>query len=139
MEAITQLFELDIIFLLTGIFTILSAIVSITTLLGKFSQIIGKPFRWVKSKDKDLLLVSEKIDFLCSQIEDMQQKMDETEMAKLKNSIVAYYKKYKASGEWSRLESEAFWELFQRYEAHGGNGYVHSIIEPAMRELDIHD
>ena len=63
------------------------------------------------------------------------ESFNETEMAKLKDSIVTYYKKYKELGEWTELESEAFWDLFHRYEAHGGNGYVHSFIEPVMREL----
>lgn len=42
-------------------------------------------------------------------------------------------------GEWSELEKEAFWELFEDYEARGGNGFIHSIVEPVMRELKVVD
>ena len=89
--------------------------------------------------EKDLMLVSNKMDSLSEQIRDMQRKMDQTEMAKLKDSIVNYYKKYKELGEWTQLESDAFWDLFKRYEAHGGNGFVHSSVEPTMRDINIID
>ena len=38
---------------------------------------------------------------------------------------------------WTRMESEAFWELFKDYEGADGNGYVHSEVQPAMNRLDI--
>lgn len=38
---------------------------------------------------------------------------------------------------WTRMEEEAFWELFRDYEDNGGNGYVHSEIRPAMNLLEI--
>lgn len=174
METITKLFELDLISVITGLFLIISATVSTITLLGKFSEMVGKPFKWVKNQNKDhellmgvinsvgelsakqqrdreesthhdnrlkndLQIVSEKLDALSSQLTAMQHKTDETEMAKLKDSIVTYYRKYKDSCEWSRLESDAFWDLFARYEAHGGNGYIHNIVEPVMREITIVD
>lgn len=88
---------------------------------------------------EDLSAVSQKMDSISSQLAEMQKKADETEMAKLKDTLVASYRKYKNAGEWSRLEHDAFWDLFHSYEAHGGNGYVHGVIEPAMQELIITD
>lgn len=38
---------------------------------------------------------------------------------------------------WTRMESEAFWELFKDYEGADGNGYVHTEVQPAMNRLDI--
>lgn len=37
--------------------------------------------------------------------------------------------------EWTRMEAEAFWELFKDYENLGGNGYVHTEVQPAMNLL----
>lgn len=88
---------------------------------------------------ENLQSVSNKIDTLSDQITFMQSKMDETEMAKLKDTIIIYYKKYKDLGEWSALEKDAFWDLFKSYESHGGNGFIHSVVEPVMRELNIVD
>lgn len=38
---------------------------------------------------------------------------------------------------WTRMESEAFWELFKDYEDAGGNGYVHTEVQPVMNRLEI--
>lgn len=57
----------------------------------------------------------------------------------LKDTLINYYNKYRVVGEWSELEKEAFWELFEDYESRGGNGFIHSIVEPVMRELKVVD
>lgn len=40
---------------------------------------------------------------------------------------------------WTTLEAEAFWELFGDYERAGGDGYMHSVVQPAMNRLRIDD
>lgn len=96
---------------------------------------IGTLERHDKWQYEEITKISECVNDISKSISEMRKEIDETEMAKLKDSIVTYYRKYKELGEWTKLESEAFWDLFKRYEAHGGNGYVHSVIEPVMREL----
>jgi hypothetical protein len=39
------------------------------------------------------------------------------------------------SQSWTRMESEAFWELFREYEETGGDGYMHTEVQPAMERL----
>ena len=65
----------------------------------------------------------------------MQKKDNATKLKELKDSLIRYYNKYKNIGEWSKLEKDAFWDLFDDYEKRGGDGYIHSIVEPVMREL----
>jgi chloramphenicol 3-O-phosphotransferase len=36
---------------------------------------------------------------------------------------------------WTRMEAEAFWEMFKDYEEAGGNGYMHSNVRPEMERL----
>lgn len=174
MDSITKLTDIDLGAFFLICFLIMSAVISIFTVIGRFSEMIGKPVKWIRKNHEDhalliktaqnlnalqqkheeavkqsvhhdqlikedLSMVSDKLDALSRQISDMQDKMDETEMAKLKDTIVTYYRKYKDAGEWSQLESDAFWNLFRRYEAHGGNGFIHSVVEPAMREMRIED
>lgn len=38
---------------------------------------------------------------------------------------------------WTRMESEAFWEIFHDYEDMEGNGYVHTEVQPRMNLLEI--
>ena len=33
------------------------------------------------------------------------------------------------------MEAEAFWELFREYEEAGGDGYMHTEVQPAMERL----
>ena len=54
MNAIRELFKLDIQTVIFGIFIILSGIIAIYEIIGKFSKIIGKPVKWVNvGKGKD--------------------------------------------------------------------------------------
>lgn len=38
---------------------------------------------------------------------------------------------------WSEMEKEAFDELFSDYEKMGGNGFMHSTVQPAMAKLTV--
>lgn len=154
----------------SAIFVVMSAIISCYTIIGKFSEIVGKPVRWVKDKQKDheLLIktsqnlhelqkkheedvrqsirhdemikddissLTNTVNGIANTLNSMQEKENETKLKELKGSLIRYYHKYKDIGEWSKLEKDAFWDLFDDYEARGGDGYIHSIVEPAMREL----
>lgn len=170
MDAILELLNLDISHVIIGIFMILSAIVAIAAIIGKFSEIAGKPVKWIKNKntDHELLLqtiqglkslqdnheesvrqsirhdemikndiaaLTETVNGIVVTLSEMQEKENETKRKELKDFLIRYYNKYKAIGEWSKLESDAFWDLFADYEKRGGDGFIHTIVEPAMREL----
>lgn len=53
MEWIEKLFNLDYSSIILAIFIIMSAFIAIYNIIGKFSAIIGKPFKWVHSKETD--------------------------------------------------------------------------------------
>ena len=62
------------------------------------------------------------------------------ERNKLRDRLLQNYRYYtnndsNPSQSWTRMESEAFWELFRDYEDAGGNGYVHTEVLPAMERL----
>lgn len=67
MEVITELFKLDISSLFIGFFIILSSIIAIYEIIGKFSKIIGRPVAWVREKENDhnlLIQTTKKIEKL---------------------------------------------------------------------------
>lgn len=170
MDMIIQLFNLDISSWMITFFIILSAIIAIYEILGKFSKIIGKPLKWVRKKDNDHdLLIStindvkelrkshdesvkqsirhdemikddissltKTVNNIADTLSTMKSENNETKLKELKGSLIRYYNKYKNVGEWSKLEKDAFWDLFDDYEKRGGDGYIHTIVEPVMREL----
>lgn len=87
----------------------------------------------------DLKQLTETVNSISVRLDAMQSKNDATELAKLKEKILAYYRKYKDIGEWERFEADVFWGLFDSYIAHGGNSFVKHDIEPVMRNLKIID
>lgn len=83
----------------------------------------------------DLARLTEIVNGIAVTLEHMQEKENETQLKKLKNSLVRYYNQYKNSNGWTKLEKDAFWDLFEDYEKRGGDGYIHTTVEPVMREL----
>lgn len=61
MDAITLLFKQDITSLILGIFIIMSAAIAAVSIIGKFSEIIGKPVKWVRKKNNDHELLADTI------------------------------------------------------------------------------
>lgn len=57
MEAIKELLSLDFTAVILAVFIIMSGIIAMYSIIGKFSEIIGKPVKWVKQRqlDHDLL------------------------------------------------------------------------------------
>lgn len=84
--------------------------------------------------------VKDSIDSLSQRVEDMQRRADENEMHMLRDRIGQAYRYYKAKGEWTAMEKEAFDGLIQSYEKAGGtNGMVHSKAIPESFEWRIID
>lgn len=53
MEPIKELLALDYTVFILSIFIIMSGVIAIYNIVGKFSEIIGKPLKWVKKKNAD--------------------------------------------------------------------------------------
>lgn len=85
MDAIKELFQTDIASIVMGIFIIMSGIIAGYSILGKFSEIIGKPVKWVKQKNLDRNAIEEN----AKKIEDLSQKheKDITELTNQEKDI----------------------------------------------------
>ena len=75
---------------------------------------------------------------------EMQEKQERRERNKLRDKLLQSYRYYtdkKRNPEqtWTKMESEAFWELFADYEDMNGDGYIHTVVQPAMNLLKIID
>ncbi len=67
MDAITELFNQDITSVILGIFIIMSGIIAIVSITGRFSEINGKPVKWVRNKNYDhelLIQTTQNLDML---------------------------------------------------------------------------
>lgn len=73
-------------------------------------------------------------------IQAMDDGIKKRERNRLRERILQNYRYYTSKEHnparaWTRMESDAFWESFGDYEDLNGDGYVHSVVQPAMNEL----
>ena len=114
---------------------LLKTVEDLTELHNKHEEDTKQSIKHDEMMRKDLLKLTNTVNVIAKNLETMQKKENETKLKELKDSLIRYYNKYKNVGEWSKLEKDAFWDLFDDYEKRGGDGYIHSIVEPVMREL----
>lgn len=105
---------------------------------------------------KEALSAVRKYPELESEIQDLRKTQEETserlakmdedikrrERNKLRDRLLQNYRyytnpKHNPSSAWTKMEAEAFWELFRDYEDAGGDGYVHTEVRPAMERLTV--
>lgn len=101
----------------------------------KHEEAVTQSIRHDEIIKADISSLTDKVNEIADTLSVMQKKDNETKLKELKGSLIRYYHKYKDIGEWSKLEKDAFWDLFDDYEKRGGDGYIHTIVEPAMRDL----
>lgn len=70
-------------------------------------------------------------------LNDMEESQRLLECNKLRDRLLQCYRYYTDRQEWTIMEAEAFWALFSDYERRGGDGYMHKVVEPAMRALSV--
>lgn len=70
-------------------------------------------------------------------LNDMEESQRLLECNKLRDRLLQGYRYYTDRQEWTIMEAEAFWALFRDYERRGGDGYMHKVVEPAMRALSV--
>lgn len=75
---------------------------------------------------------------------DIEERNKKTDRNKLRDILLERYRYYtnietNPSQSWTKMESEAFWELFRDYEDAGGDGYMHTVVQPAMIRLAVID
>ena len=74
----------------------------------------------------------------------MENDIKKRETNKLRDTLVRNYTYYTNKEKnplqaWTKMESEAFWDLFSDYEDMGGDGYMHTVVQPAMLQLHVVD
>ena len=79
---------------------------------------------------------------VCERLEKLEEQNKKKERNKLRDVLLERYRYYtnkdkNPSQTWTVMEAEAFWELFRDYEDAGGNGYMHTVVQPEMERLTV--
>ncbi len=77
-----------------------------------------------------------------TRLEKMEKEGQQRELNKIRDRILQSYRYYTSAEKnplraWSAMEADAFWRMFGDYEDLGGDGYVHSEVQPAMNSLRV--
>lgn len=75
-------------------------------------------------------------------LQNMEDRSQRRDRNRIRDRLLESYRYYTSidqnpSQSWTRMESDAFWDLFADYEDAGGNGYIHTVVQPAMDRLHI--
>ena len=79
---------------------------------------------------------------VCERLTKLEEQNKKKERNKLRDILLERYRYYtdkerNPSQTWTTMESEAFWDLFRDYEDAGGDGYMHTIVQPEMERLKV--
>lgn len=127
METITELLKQDITSIILGMFIIMSGIIAMATVIGKFSELIGRPVRWVRTKNADHILIMENTDAIKSILESIavrDEQIDNLMNAQrevLADKINRKYKYYISINGIPEDEVDEFTNLHAAYKGCGGN------------------
>lgn len=74
-------------------------------------------------------------------LEEIEQENMRRERNKLRDRLLQSYRYFTSTEKnpmqaWTEMEADAFWAMFKDYESAGGNGHVHTEVQPAMRRLE---
>ena len=93
----------------------------------------------LKSMHKD---TTDRLSLMEENLSQMKEDTKRRERNRTRDRLLQIYRYYtnpesNPSHSWTRMEAEAFWELFRDYEEDGGDGYMHSEVQPAMERLTV--
>ena len=91
---------------------------------------------------KEIQELRDGLQTMMKRFEEIEEKNKKRECSKLRDMLLQNYRYYtnesqNPSRSWTRMEADAFWELFSEYEEAGGNGHMHDVVQPEMERLII--
>lgn len=92
--------------------------------------------------DNHFDVLTEKIDTLTNLISKQYEETKSIKCNELRKKLLDSYSRYalvenNPKQTWTIMEAETFWSLFSNYETYGGNGFMHTIVKPAMESLKV--
>lgn len=113
----------------------------------KEKQIVTKEeWQELKAEQKSLkTMIKEVLDsqkIILNRQQEFEEESRVQNLNKLRDNLLQSYRYYSSEVKnplqaWTEMEQDAFMKLFNDYEKLGGDGYMHSTVEPAMAELEV--
>ena len=98
----------------------------------------------ISTINKSIENIIQRLDNIATEQKDAREKSKQQELNKLRDRLLQGWRYYTSDknphkGAWTRMEAESYWALFGDYEDLGGDGYMHTVVQPEMNKLDVTD
>ena len=118
------------------------ALEKITETLDKNQAQMFEVIETQNSLIKEMQNLSETQVSFAAQFDKFKSELDEQQLNKLRDRLLQIYKFYTNAEKnplqaWTEMEKDAFDKLFSDYEKLGGDGYMHSVVQPEMLRLEV--
>lgn len=95
-----------------------------------------------KAIDSHFKDIDNKLDNLLQMINEQYEETRQIKRNELREKLLNMYRYHTSiennpKQEWTEMEAEVFWDLFEDYETLGGNGFMHETVKPAMKALKV--
>lgn len=79
---------------------------------------------------------------IIKKVDDLAEQNRKYQLADIRETLLQAYRYYTSDSTnslrmWTEIESSAFWEQYETYKDHGGNGYMESVVRPEMNKLKV--
>lgn len=79
---------------------------------------------------------------ITKELKEIEERRKKTKRNELRDRLLQTYRYFTNKEKnpllaWSEMEAEAFWKVFGDYEEAGGDGDMHTTVQPAMRRLEV--
>ena len=110
----------------------------------KYPEYRAQSIKIQQTLENEIQVIREAMERYNTRMEQMEEDSRRRECNKLRDRLLQSYRYYtnpetNPDKSWTQMEAEAFWELFRDYEEAGGNGYMHTVVQPAMAELIVRE
>ena len=112
--------------------------------IDKYPEYRAQSLRVQKELEDKISELTKSQDANTKKLHEMEETQNRESRNRLRDILLERYRYYtdpvrNPNQSWTTMEAEAFRELFGDYERAGGDGYMHSVVQPAMNRLRIDD
>lgn len=110
----------------------------------KYPEYRAQSIKIQQTLENEIQTIRKTMERYQARLDSVEETNKRRECNKLRDRLLQSYRYYtneatNPSKSWTKMEAEAFWGLFRDYEEAGGNGYMHSVVQPAMTELTVRE
>jgi hypothetical protein len=95
-----------------------------------------------KKIERDISDLKQSQENTMNKIVELDNRITEREQDKSRDRLLQHYRYYtnketNPSLSWTKREADSFWALFKQFEKDGGDGFMHTDVQPEMQKLKI--